>query len=120
MLLSDHAEPIADSAAETTGIGIDVIVPIVVDLLPELLKCFQRTETMPLPDFLHANYDPQSGEFDRHLVERMRYQTRLAANRHGQRHLTRKELDVISEAALRRAMDQSPNDLQSYLMEVKL
>ena len=110
------------SAGLAAGLGIDpiTILTIVTTLLPMLAKCFQSDPVVAgqtPQQFLTNSYDPTTDTFDAHLVDRARNQTRRAARREGQRHLTRDQLDAITTESFRHTMKSDDATVSACLAE---
>ncbi|TXI84789.1 MAG: hypothetical protein E6Q40_08825 [Cupriavidus sp.] len=110
------------SVGLAAGLGIDpvTVLTIVTTLLPLLAKCFQRDPSVSgqtPQQFLTDHYDPTTDTFDQHLIDRTRAQTRRAARKEGQRHLTRDQLDAITVESLKRAMKADNETVSACLAE---
>lgn len=121
MLLKDHAEKIAQSAAGETSVGFIELLPIITTLLPMLLQCFQGASNQAsAKEYLQDHYDANTDQFDSILVKRARPAARRAARKNGQPHMAKPNLDAITVASFRRGLEQSDQDVASAQAEAKL
>ncbi len=109
MLLKDHAEAIGNE------LGLIEFIPVILTLLPMLLKCFAGESTASPREYLEDQYD--GTQYDSHLINRTRHQTRRAARQNGQTGLSRDELDQITVATFDHAREQSDMDVASCMAE---
>jgi len=77
-----------------------------------LAKLFQTcqsaaptSEQSTAKEYLLDRYDMQTGTFDTHFVEEMRPRTRRAARKNGERHISVDQVDAISVASLKHALE---------------
>lgn len=108
MMLRSEATKVAERVPATVGIDPVTILMIVTTLLPTLLKCFQESTEATgttAKQYLQDHYDEDTGEFDHGVVERARHRTRAAARKEGQRRLSREQLDAITVASFKQAIE---------------
>lgn len=104
-LLAKHARSIADPLKGKLGFDPVTIITLLLPLLMRL-PCFQREEQTPA-QFAAAHYDPGSDSFEPAVLDRMRPKAKKAAKKDGRKNLSDAELDSISDATLRKAMNES-------------
>lgn len=90
-------------AAANPSLGVDPTM--IMFAIQFLMDCFKRTEDGDVKSFAEDHYDETTDKFDSHLVKRCRPQARRAARKAGSRSLSKPELDAITVASLRRALD---------------
>lgn len=104
-----------DVAAQLPGFDPLTILTIITTLIPLISGCFKKTSTETPAEYLADHFDEEDGTFDQSLVNRMRPQTRRAARKAGQRHLSRSQLDALSVATLTRAMNEDESTVASVM-----
>lgn len=117
-LLAKHSRSIADTVKGQLGFDPVTIITLLLPLLMRL-PCFQREEQTPA-QFATAHYDPDTDSFAPAVLDRMRPKARKAAKKDGQKKLSDEKLDVISDATLRKAMNESDKvsaNLLAYVAE---
>lgn len=119
MLLKDHAEKVAETASESTGVGFIELLPIIMTLIPMFFQmpCMKGVSARQR---LQNSYDANTDKFDSQIVKRGRAVTRRAAAKNGSPHLDKRTLDNITVAAYRRAMEQPDQDVASAQAEAAL
>lgn len=101
---------------------ISAIVPLVTTLLTNLFaRCGKKQEQTDPPqtakEYVAARYDAATDTFDQQMLERMRYSTRRACRKKGQRHLTPAQVDEFSIAALRQTMEEDEQTVKAVCAE---
>lgn len=112
-LLFKQARAIAEPLKGKLGFDPVTIITLLIPLLSRL-PCFRQEEQTPA-EFAASHYDEDSDTFDSHVIARMRPKARKAAKKDGQRKCTPEQLDMISEATLRRALTED-DDTASELL----
>lgn len=116
--IRSEATKIASSVNPEFAIDPVTVVTVITTLLPMLLKCFAASGATQSPKaYLKDHYDESTQSFDQWLIERTRSRTRVAARRAGHTHLDRGQLDAMTEAAFRRALEAPEATLTTCLSE---
>lgn len=112
--LNLQAREIATRAAG--HVGFDPISLITI-LLPLVIGCFKKSSTETPKAFLKDHYDASTDTFDSSIINRVRPQTKRAARQDGKRHLSRQQLDAITVATLKRAMEEDESNVASCMAD---
>lgn len=117
MLLRDHAAKISQSVSTSTGMAESILLPIIEIFLPMLMQmpCLQNAPS--LKEKAIDSYDPNTDQFDSHAVKRVRPLARRAARKAGHHAMAIQDLDAMTVASFRRAMESSDQDVASAKAE---
>lgn len=120
MLLKDHCAKVSASVSASTGIAESIILPIIQILLPMIMQmpCLQSAPS--LKEKALDSYDPNTDQFDSHAVKRVRPLTRRAARKAGHPAMSVQDLDAMTVAAFRQALDSPEQDIASAKAEAAL